>query len=179
MVSAVTGLLGGKFSMQMRYSDIKSDGYIYRTGSSHKSGFLSGTYRSGRSFLKANIILGQEHTGIGWWGVPGEMMAVDRRYNPAGEFTDEAGQKQYYDNESDNYIQNHYQLIYSLKINDLLTFNTALHYTKGKGYYEEYREEQTLSDYGLNSFTIGDSIISETDLIRQKWMSNDFYGAVY
>ena len=179
MVSAGTGLLGGKFSMQMRYSDIKSDGYIYRTGSNHRSGFLSGTYRSGRSFLKANIILGQEHTGIGWWGVPAEMMAVDRRYNPAGEFTDEAGQKQYYSNESDNYSQNHYQLIYSLKINDLLTFNTALHYTKGKGYYEEYREDQPLSDYGLNSFTIGDSLISETDLIRQKWMSNDFYGAVY
>jgi len=179
MVSVGTGLLGGKFAMQMRYSDLKSDGYIYRTGSQHRSGFLSGTYRTGRSMLKANIILGQEHTGIGWWGVPAEMMAVDRRYNPAGEYTDEAGLKQYYDNESDNYIQNHYQLIYSLKMNDLLSFNTALHYTNGKGYYEEFREDQLLADYGLRSFTVGDSLISETDMIRQKWMSNDFYGAVY
>jgi iron complex outermembrane receptor protein len=179
MVSAGTGLLGGKLALQMRYSDLKSDGYIYRTGSSHRSGFLSGTYRVGRSRLKANVILGQEHTGIGWWGVPAEMLAVDRRYNPAGEYTDEAGNKQYYENESDNYMQNHYQLMYSLKLSDLLSLNAAFHYTKGKGYYEEFGEDQKLTDYGLNSFSIGDSLISESDLIRRKWMSNDFYGAVY
>jgi iron complex outermembrane recepter protein len=179
MVSAGTGLLGGKFAMQMRYSDLKSEGYIDRTGSSHRSGFLSATFRSGRSRLKANVILGQEHTGIGWWGVPAEMLTVDRRYNPAGEYTDEEGNKQYYENESDNYVQNHYQLIYSLKLNDQLSLNTAFHYTKGKGYYEEFREDQPLTDYGLNTLTIGDSLISETDLIRRKWMSNDFYGAVY
>jgi iron complex outermembrane recepter protein len=179
MVSAGTGLLGGKFAMQMRYSGLKSDGYIYRTGSTHKSGFLSATYRTGRSRLKFNVILGQEHTGIGWWGVPAEMLKVDRRYNPAGEYTDGEGNKQYYDNESDNYIQNHYQLMYSLKINGLLSFNASFHYTKGKGYYEEFREDQTLTDYGLKPFSIGDSLISQTSLIRRKWMSNDFYGAVY
>ncbi len=179
MLSAGTGLLNEKFAFQMRYSDLKSDGYIYRTGSNHRSAFINGVYRTERSSLKANIILGEEHTGIGWWGVPNEMLSVDRRYNPAGEYTDEAGDKHYYDNETDNYVQNHFQLIYGLKPGNYFSFNTALHYTKGKGYYEEYREDKNLADYGLSAFIIGDSIISSTDLIRRKWMANDFYGIVY
>ena len=129
--------------------------------------------------LKANIILGEEHTGIGWWGVPKEMLTVNRRYNPAGEYTDEAGNIKYYDNESDNYRQDHFQLIFNQKLGDFLSLHTALHYTKGKGYYEEYREDQTYQDYGLQNVIIGDSIITSTDLIRRKWMSNDFYGLVY
>lgn len=179
VVSAGSGLLGGKFALQMRYSDIKSDGYISRTGSDHRSAYINGVLRTERSLLKANIILGEEHTGIGWWGVPKEMLAIDRRYNPAGEYTDLDGVTQYYANESDNYVQNHFQLIYSLKVNNYLSLNTALHYTKGKGYYEEYREDQSYSEYSLPQVTIGDSIIQSTDLIRRKWMSNDFYGAVY
>lgn len=179
MVSAGTGLLGGKFALQMRYSDLKSDGYIYRTGSDHRSFFLSGIYRTEKSSLKANVILGEEHTGIGWWGVPKEMLIVDRRYNPAGEFTDEEGNVQYYDNESDNYKQDHFQLMFNRKMSNFITLNVALHYTKGKGFYEEYREDQSLSDYGLHAVVIGDSLISSTDLIRRKWMSNDFYGMVY
>ena len=179
MVSAGTGMMGGKFGLRMRYSDIKSDGYIERTGSDHRSENISGIFRSGNSMLKANIILGEEHTGIGWWGVPKEMLSVNRRYNPAGEYTDEAGNTQYYDNESDNYKQNHFQLIYSQKISDFMSLHTALHYTKGKGYYEEYREDQNYTDYGLQNVIIGDSVITNTDLIRRKWMSNDFYGLVY
>ncbi|MCX6254461.1 MAG: TonB-dependent receptor [Bacteroidia bacterium] len=179
MVSAGTGLLGGKFAFQMRYSDIKSDGFIDRTGSNHRSAFITGIYRTEKFRLKANIILGEEHTGIGWWGVPKDSLTTNRRYNPSGEYTDEEGIRRYYDNESDNYYQNHYQLIYSLKLNNYLSFHTAVHYTKGKGYYEEYREDQPMADYGLTSFYIGDSVISSTDLIRRKWMSNDFYGLVY
>lgn len=178
-ISAGTGLLAGKFSVQMRYSDLKSDGFIERTGSDHRSAFISGQYRTSRSSLKANIILGEEHTGIGWWGVPAEKLAENRRYNPAGEYTDETGAPRYYENESDNYTQNHYQLIYGLSLNKYLTLNAALHYTKGKGYYEEYREDQEFTEYGLNPFSIGDSLITATDIIRRKWMSNDFYGAVY
>jgi iron complex outermembrane recepter protein len=177
-VSAGTGSLG-KFELQMRYSDLKSDGYIDRTGSKHRSAFVSGIYRTEKSSLKANIILGEEHTGIGWWGVPKDSLATNRRYNPSGEYTDESGNKRYYNNESDNYIQNHFQLIYSLKISSLFSLNTALHYTKGKGYYEEYGENQPLVDYGIPSFNIGEFMISETDLIRRKWLSNDFYGLVY
>jgi iron complex outermembrane receptor protein len=179
MISASTGLLAGKFAVQMRYSDLRSDGYIERTGSDHRSAYISSVYRSDRSRLKANIILGEEHTGIGWWGVPGDMLSVNRRYNPAGEYTDQKGNKRYYENETDNYIQNHYQLIYSLKLNNKLNVNTALHYTKGEGYYEEFRNAQSLTDYGLPIISIGDSVISVTDLVRRKWMSNDFYGLVY
>jgi iron complex outermembrane receptor protein len=179
MISAGTGLIRGKFAFQMRYSDLKSDGFIERTGSVHRAAFISSTYRSGASNLKANIILGEEHTGIGWWGVPKEMLSVNRRYNPAGEYTDERGVKQFYNNESDNYVQNHFQLIYDLKLSDYVTLHSAIHYTKGKGYYEEYREDQQLKDYELHAIDIGDITISETDLIRRKWMSNDFYGLIY
>jgi iron complex outermembrane recepter protein len=178
-VSAGTGMLGGKFGMMMRYSDIKSDGYIKRTGSNHRSENISGIFRSGNSFLKANILLGEEHTGIGWWGVPKKMLSIDRKYNPAGEYTDEAGNIKFYDNESDNYKQNHFQLIYSQKFGDYFSLHTAVHYTKGKGYYEEYREDQNYSDYGLQNVIIADSVLTSTDLIRRKWMSNDFYGLVY
>jgi iron complex outermembrane recepter protein len=178
-ISAGTGLLGGRFALQMRYSDLISDGFIDRTGSDHRSAFISSIFKTGRSRFKANIILGEEHTGIGWWGVPKDSLKINRKYNPAGEYTDDTGIRHYYENESDNYIQNHYQLIYSLKLNNYLSLQTSLHYTKGKGYYEEYREDQSLSEYGLQSFKIGDTLISATDLIRRKWMSNDFYGMVY
>lgn len=178
-ITAGTGLLNDKFAFQMRFSDVKSDGYIRRTGSDHQSAFLSGLYRSGKSLIKANIILGREHTGIGWWGVPEEMLKTDRRYNPAGEYTDDQGITRYYDNESDNYSQDHYQLIFSRKIADDLSFHTALHYTRGKGYYEEYKEDEPYSDYGLGNVKISDSTLFTTDLIRRKWMANDFYGIVY
>ncbi len=179
MIMAGTGLLAGKFAFQMRYSDLKSDGYIERTGVANRSAYISGIFITGKSRLKANLILGEEHTGISWWGIPKEMLSVDRRYNPAGEYTDENGIKHYYDNESDNYKQNHFQLIYSLSINKYTFLHTAFHYTFGQGYYEEYREDQALADYGLSSFMVGSTEISSTDLIRRKWMSNDFYGVVY
>ncbi|HUU99685.1 MAG TPA: TonB-dependent receptor [Bacteroidales bacterium] len=179
MVAAGTGLLAGRFAIQMRYSDLKSSGFIERTGSNHRSAYISGVFRTEKSRIKANIILGEEHTGIGWWGVPEDMLKVNRRYNPAGEYTDENGNTQYYDNESDNYFQNHYQLIYSHRQNSNLSFHSALHYTKGKGYYEEYKEERSLEDYGLPFITTGGTMITESDLIRRKWMNNDFYGLVW
>ena len=174
-----TGLLSDRFSLEMRYSDIRSEGYIKRTGTANKSAFISAMYRNSKSMLKANIILGQEHTGISWWGVPAEMLHVDRRYNPAGEYADESGNIKYYENESDNYNQNHYQLIYNLKLGQSASLNTALHYTTGKGYYEEYRQDQKFGEYGLPDVLAGDSVLKTTDLIRRKWMSNDFYGLVW
>ncbi len=178
-VMAGTGLLSGKFAFQLRYSDIHTDGYIKRTGSNNKSASFSGVYKTGRSFLKVNMIMGEEHTGISWWGVPSEMLAIDRRFNPAGEYTDESGNIRYYGNETDNYWQNHYQLIFGSNLNSDLTFHAALHYTHGKGYYEEYRENQVFSEYGIPPLTIDSSEITLSDLIRRKWISNDFYGAVY
>jgi iron complex outermembrane recepter protein len=179
MVSAGTGMLGGKFGLTMRYSEIKSDGYIERTGSNHRSENITGIFRSGNAMLKANILIGEEHTGIGWWGVPKEMLPINRRYNPSGEYTDSAGNIKYYDNESDNYKQDHFQLTYSQKLGEFLSLHAAVHYTKGKGYYEEYAEDQSYSDYGLNNVALGDSVLTTTDLVRRKWLSNDFYGFIY
>jgi iron complex outermembrane recepter protein len=179
MVAAGTGMISDRFALQMRYSELKSDGYIDRTSSNLHSTYISGIYQTGRSKLKANIIIGEEHTGISWWGVPKDSLETNRRYNPAGEYTDANGILQHYDNESDNYNQNHYQLFYSLKLSDYLSFNSALHYTRGKGYYEEYRENQPLSDYGLSPFNMGGDLITETDLIRRKWLSTHFYGLIY
>jgi iron complex outermembrane recepter protein len=178
MAMAETGLLAGSFALQVRYSDIRSDGYIYRTGTDNRSALINAVFSRGRSLLRANVIMGEEHTGISWWGVPSEMVAVDRRYNPAGEYKDTAGNIRYYENESDNYRQNHYRLIYSLDLNQVL-FNMAIHYTKGEGYYEEYREDQPYADYGLPDLILGNDTITATDMIRRKWMSNDFYGMVW
>jgi iron complex outermembrane receptor protein len=178
-MAAGTGLLADRFAIQMRLSRLKSDGFVRRTGSDHRSLHLSGLLMAGRSRFRTNIILGEEHTGIGWWGVPLEMLETDRRYNPAGEYTDENGATRYYENETDNYRQDHYQLIYSLKLNEDMNFSSAFHYTKGKGYYEEYREDQKLGKYGLPDFRKPDTVISVTDLIRRKWMSNDFCGMVW
>ena len=178
-ITAGTGLLKERFAFQMRYSDLRSDGFIRRTGSKHNSTYMSALFRTGRSLLKANIILGNEKTGIGWWGVPEEMLSTDRRYNPAGKYTDENGLTKYYDNETDNYTQNHYQLIFSRKLDTSLSLHSALHYTTGKGYYEEYRENESFGKYGLSPVTAGGDTILKTDLIRRKWMDNHFYGIVY
>jgi len=179
MASAGTGLLADRFALQMRYSSLKSDGYIERTGSDHRSAFISGIYKTARSGLRANIILGEEKTGIGWWGVPLEMLEINRRYNPAGEYTDDEGRVKYYDNETDNYTQNHYHLIFSHKAGNELSFQSALHYTKGKGYYEEFREDRSYTDYGLLPVSLNGIAINSTDMIRRKWMSNDFTGIVW
>jgi iron complex outermembrane receptor protein len=179
MISAGTGFLSGRFALQVRFSDLKSDGYIERTASDHRSALISSIYRTGRSLLKANIILGEEKTGIGWEGVPKEMLRMNRRYNPAGEYTDNPGDTNYYDNETDNYKQEHFQLLYNLKINNLMSFSSALHYTYGTGYYEEYKEDESYPDYGLSDVIVGGTSISSTDMIRRKWMSNDFYGLVW
>ncbi len=178
-VSAGTGLINGKYSFEIRMSDIKSDGYIKRTGSDNHSAFLTGSWKTKKSLLKANIILGEEHTGISWWGVPAEKLESDRRYNPAGEFIDEEGKIKYYDNETDNYWQNHYHLIFSTNLTGNLNLNAAFHYTSGKGYYEEYRQNQKLSKYGLQPVKLDTSFVTATDIIRRKWMSNGFYGLVY
>jgi len=178
-ITAGTGTLSGHFALQLRYSDIKSDGYIKRTGTNNRAGSVSAVYRNKKSFVKANILLGEEHTQISWWGVPAEKLPIDRMYNPSGEYTDEYGMIRYYENESDNYRQNHYRLNFGTEIGHYITLNAALHLTSGKGYYEEYREDQLYSDYGLPPVILDTTVIFSTDMIRRKWMSNTFYGAVW
>ena len=173
-LAAGSGLLNGNFAVQMRISDLRSDGYVYRTGSEHRSAMITTTYRTSASLLKLNIIHGKEHTGIGWWGNPREMLDVDRRYNPAGEYYDSLGVRKFYDNESDNYIQTHFQLSWNRVAKDNLSFSLAAFYTIGEGYYEEYKDDALLADYGMLSASV-----NKTDLVRQKWMSNDYLGTIY
>jgi iron complex outermembrane receptor protein len=167
-----TGLIDGKFSFDARYSKLKSDGFVDRAFSDHESFFMTGSYYTEKSLLKLNIMSGDQKTGISWWGNP--TPDVDRKYNPAGEYTDAAGKKHYYKNQTDNYKQTHYQLFYSLELNSALNMNAALHYTKGKGFYEQFKDDELYSDYELSN-----SDYTETDLTRQKSMKNDFYGATY
>jgi len=189
-VEAGTGLMDNKFAFDVRYSKLNSDGFIKRGFSDHQSTFLSGGYYGDKTMVKANVIMGQEHTGITWWGVPDYMIDTDPSFNPAGEYTDDAGQTQYYDNQTDNYWQNHYQLMFAHSVNKNLNLNLNLHATTGKGYYEQYKAEDDFADYGLGNiyladsvFTMGtqeyyfsDSVISSSDIIRQKWLDNLFYG---
>lgn len=163
-----TGLIADQFSFDGRLSRIKSDGYIDRAFSDLQSFFLTGAWHGRNSLLRANVFSGKERTYQAWNGVPENMLATNRRFN---EFT--------YENQTDNYIQTHYQLHYSQALSNRVHLNAALHYTKGAGYYEEFREDNDLEDYGLADVIIGDETISTTDLVRRRWLDNDFYGATY
>ncbi|WP_291856874.1 TonB-dependent receptor [Marinilabilia sp.] len=172
-----TGMINDRFSFEGRYSRLKSDGYIHNAFSDHQSLYLGGTLHFDHSFLKMILLHGDQETGISWWGVPQERLETDRKYNPAGVYTDEFGVEQYYEDQTDNYKQTHSQLFYSVAPSDRLYFTAALHYTRGDGYYEQYKEDEALADYALPNLAIGDQTVETTDLIRRKWMGNDFYGA--
>ena len=110
---------------------------------------------------------------------PSHLLNADRRFNPAGMIISSAGDTSFYDNETDNYQQNHIQLIFSREFNRNMFFNTTLHYTKGMGYYEEYRQAQSLADYLIDQVITGNDTINSSDLIRRKWLDNDFYGMTW
>ncbi len=173
-----TGLMKNGFSMEGRFSQLHSDGYIERANSDHRSMFVTAAWNGERSLVRANIIHGEEHTGITWEGTPDYMMSTNRRYNPAGEYVDDQGVTRYYDDQKDNYWQTHYHLMGTHSFTNNLTANITLHLTDGRGYYEEYKPDRKLSKYGLPNFTIRDTIIKRTDFIQQKWMDNIFYGGI-
>ncbi|MES2429067.1 MAG: TonB-dependent receptor [Bacteroidota bacterium] len=176
-VNVGTGLLNSHFTFDGRLSDMSSDGYIDRSGSTLKSFFLSGAYYGKSSVLRLNVFGGYEQTHQAWDGVPQDsVLHGNRKYNELG-YIDATGK--YYGNQTDNYNQNYYQLLYNQQINPQLSFSGALHYTRGYGYYEEYKNDASLSDYGVTPVIIGGVTISNTDLIRRLWLDNDFYGATY
>nr|WP_294947512.1 TonB-dependent receptor [uncultured Mucilaginibacter sp.] len=175
-----TGLLGGHFSVDGRLSRIKSDGYIDRASSQLKSFFVSGAYYGANSTLRANIFSGYERTYQAWNGVPDYIISDNslpnhRTYNELGILPDGS----FYKDQVDDYLQNHYQLLYDQKLSDKVSFSGALHYTKGKGYYEEYKTDADVTDYGLTPVIIGGTPITNTDLARRRWLDNDFYGITY
>jgi iron complex outermembrane receptor protein len=174
-----TGLINKHFNFDIRLSGITSDGYVDRAWSDLKSFFATGSYHSEKSILKLNVFSGKEQTYQAWNGVPSYLLETDRTYNPSGEFTGSDGLTYYYDNETDNYQQDHYQLFYTYKFIPALILNLGLHYTYGRGYYENYKAGRSFEDYGLAHVAIGDSTIESTDLVQQKWLDNDFYGCTF
>ncbi|CAM2866851.1 iron complex outermembrane recepter protein [Flavobacterium succinicans] len=174
-----TGLLNDHFEIAGRLSVLQSDGYIDRASTDLKSYFLQGTYVGKTTLLKALVFGGKEKTYQAWNGIDGETLNNDRTFNSAGIYTDEAGNTRFYDNETDNYQQDHSQLHWNERWSDNWSSNFALHYTKGKGYYENYKEDAKFSSYGLNPIVINGTTINKTDLVRQKWLDNDFYGATF
>lgn len=174
-----SGLMNDHFELAGRLSNMDSKGYIDRASSDLKSYFLQGTYVGKTTLIKALVFGGTEKTYQSWNGIDGETMNGNRTFNSAGMYTDEQGNSRYYDNETDNYKQDHFQLHWNEKVSKYWDANLAFHYTKGKGYYENYKENASFSDYSLTPILIEGTTINKTDLIRQKWLDNDFYGTTY
>lgn len=174
-----TGLLDGKWAFDGRLSRIVSDGFIDRASSDLKSFYLSGGYYGEKTVLQAITFSGTETTYQAWNGVPGNVLDTNRRFNPSGMYFDDNGTMQFYDNETDNYQQDHYQLHFTHEIDLTFNLNTSLHYTYGRGYYEQYREDEAFSDYSLENPVIDGIEFTSTDLIRQRWLDNHFYGATW
>ncbi len=171
---AGTGLIGGHFTVDVRLSNIVSNGYIDRAKSDLKSFYFSTAYINKKSSLRLNIFSGKEKTYQAWYGVPEDVLPTNRTYNPAG--TEKPGSP--YDNETDNYTQTHYQLFFNHSFNTKWSFNTAAFLSRGKGYYEEYKAQQLFADYGLPDINQGGATLTQTDLVRQRWLDNYFYGQI-
>jgi iron complex outermembrane recepter protein len=170
-----TGKLNNHFEIAGRLSQIKSDGYIDRATSDLKSYFLQGSYVDDKTLIKALVFGGQEITYQAWNGIDAETLKNDRTFNPSGLYTDVQGNIKFYDNEVDNYKQDHYQLHWTERFSNKWSTNLGFNYTFGRGFFEQYKEDQDFSNYGLEEIIIGSEIINSTDLIRRRWLDNDFY----
>lgn len=185
-VKTGTGLIDGHFTVDARLSRIKSDGFIDRASTDLKSLYLSTAYITNRSSVRFNFFTGAEKTYQAWNGIPESMLTTNRTYNSVG--TEKPGDP--YNNETDNYQQDHYQLFFNHSFSDNLSFNTGLFLVNGKGYYEQYKgvaaevaagstSGTKFSTYGLPNAIIGTDTIKNTDLVRQLWLNNHYYGQIF
>jgi iron complex outermembrane receptor protein len=170
-----TGVFNNKFEVSGRISALASDGYIQRASSNLKSYFLQGNYIGKTTLIKTLFFGGKEKTYQAWNGIDADKLQEDRTYNYAGMYYDENGNIQFYNNEVDDYKQHHFQLHWNEKLSQNWNSNIAIHYTKGKGFYENYKEDTNYNDYTIIPF---DATVM-VDLARQKWLDNDFYGATF
>jgi iron complex outermembrane receptor protein len=178
-VSFSTGKINGNIEIAGRLAVLHSDGYIDRATSDLKSYFLQGTYLGKSTTIRALAFGGYERTYQAWNGIDKETLETDPRFNPSGMYTDASGNVRFYGNEVDDYRQDHFQLHWNERISAAWQTNLALHYTKGKGYYENYKEDADFSEYGLTPLILADTTIASTDLVRRKWLDNDFYGLTF
>jgi iron complex outermembrane receptor protein len=167
-----SGLLKNHFTIDARVSNIKSDGYIDRAFSDLRSYYVSGAYIKGKTSLRFTTFSGKEKTYQAWYGVSASDLKNNRTFNPAG--TEKSGEP--YSNQTDNYTQTHYQLFFNHQVAKNLDLQVSSYYTKGAGYYEEYKADQSLSKYNIPTITIYPPINIQSDLIRRRWLKNDFYG---
>ena len=170
-----TGLINDHWGIQGRLSNIGSKGYLDRASTKLNSYFLQAGYFSDNTMVKFITFNGQEETYHAWnYTSKYEQQLYGRTYNSCGEYKTEDGKRAYYDNQTDNYHSQNYQLIWNQRLSNFWNLNAAIHYTRGDGYYEEYKQGRDLYDYGLAKNTAE----YYADLIRRKQMGNDFYGAI-
>ena len=182
-----SGTLNEGVTISGRLSQINSDGYVDRAASNLDAYYLQGTFKDENTLLKALVFGGQEITYQSWYGLDPATLKANRRYNPAGEIYDNEGNRiAFYDNQVDDYSQEHYQFHWNERLN--LNWNLALgfNYTHGSGFYEEYNDlwynqnisfgENTSFEYlQLTPFQVGESTIRNSENITQKWLDNDYY----
>lgn len=192
-VSLGTGLLHNRFTMDARLSRIQSDGYMDRASTNLKSLYLAGAYHGDKSTVKLKIMSGMEKTYQAWDGVPESRIQNDEQ--GMVDYADRNGlspqeldhllnsgrtyNSATYANETDNYQQDHYQLHYAYQLNRNFNFNVAGHYTRGRGYYENYRRNDKFSTYNLDPIEVEGETISRMDLVRQKHLDNHFFGGIF
>lgn len=188
-----SGLLNNHFNFEGRLSSITSDGYIDRSAADLKSYYLAGGYYGEKLMVKAVTFAGHEVTQQAWWGTPASRLNGDEDsmlehalYNGYSEAQTQnllnSGRTYnhyLYDNEVDDYRQSHYQLITGYQINKSLYLNVTGHYTRGLGFFEQYKDGEDFADVGLNEPVIGNDTIGSTDMIFRRWLDNHFYGGVY
>jgi len=175
-VNIGTGLIDNKFSFDGRLSRIVTNGYVDRAFANLQSYFLTGAFYGKNTLIRFVTFGGTEHTYQAWDGDPEDSLkAGNRTYNDLGLESNGT----YYKNQTDNYTQDHYQLLVDQKISDKISFNGALHYTHGFGYYEEYRDSDLIANYGITPAVVGGDTIKKTDLTRDLWLNNKFYGLTY
>jgi iron complex outermembrane receptor protein len=174
-----TGLMNETIEFSGRLSRIISDGYIDRASSALDSYFLQGAYRDKNTLIKGLLFGGHEITYQAYFGIDAATLANNRTFNPAGLYTDETGAVQFYENEVDNYKQDHAQLHWNQRLNRLWNARLAFHYTRGRGFFEQFKEDDAFTTYGYDPINVDGEVITATDLIRRRWLDNDFYGTVF
>lgn len=174
-----TGLMNNQVEVSGRLSKINSDGYIDRAFSDLDSYFLQAAFKDDNTLIKALLFGGHEITYQSWNGIDAETLKDNRIYNSAGEYTDENGDTQYYDKEVDNYKQDHAQLLWNERLSANWSTNLALHYTRGRGYFEQFKEDEDFEIYGFTPINVDGQEVNTTDIVRRRWLDNNFYGTVF
>lgn len=167
-----------KFFADIHFTHSNSEGYIRNAGAVLNLFFLQTGWHDRRNTLKFIYMFGDHSTGLTWEGCPIEIYeSGDRRYNPAGQYLDDAGNVRYYDNETDNYAQHQLQLHFVRSFSDRLSLNATLHFTKGDGYYENYKYNAKFSKYFVDNQTVGGVTYKKSDFIIRQQMDNSYYVA--